>query len=100
MRAPNRPIARITGSGYGLEVAAARAEWHIEYAGPQSIFVDDDGRVFCVPQGCWLMLHWCESQPQSAWWVGNFSVQRGQHLRAAILEELRDRCRELRTQAA
>jgi hypothetical protein len=98
MRAPDRPIARINGSGYGLEIAAGRAEWYVIYEGPQSLFVDDDGAAFCLPQGCTLMLRWIEVR--QAWWVGNFTVHHGEPLRRLILSDLRERLRELRALAA
>lgn len=98
MRAPDRPIARINRSGYGLTMAAGRVEWYVIYEGPQSLFVDDDGQAFCVPQGCALMLRWVERRAR--WWVGNFSVQRGEPLRRHVLADLRERLRELRALAA
>lgn len=98
MRLADVPIARINNSGYGLDNAAARTTWYVLYEGPQSLFVDDEGRAFCVPQGCALMLRWIESH--RAWWVGNFSVQRGEPLRRHVMTNLRERWRELRTIAA
>lgn len=99
MRAPDRQIARINSSGYGLEMAAGRAEWYVIYEGPQSLFVDDDGVVFCMPQGCGLMLRWIEIR--RTWWVGNFAVVRnGEPVRRLMLENLLERLRELRALAA
>jgi hypothetical protein len=98
MRAPDRPVARINGSGYGLSMAAGRVEWFVIYEGPQSLFVDDEGRAFCLPYGCGLMLRWVEHRRD--WWVGNFSLCRGEALRPRILAELRERLGELRAHAA
>jgi len=98
MRAPDVPIARINGSGYGMDAAVGRTAWYVIYEGPQSLFVDDDGRAFCMPQGCALMLHWCESRP--TWWVGNFELRRRESLRQTIVENLRERMHELRAAAA
>lgn len=98
MRAHDRPIARVNSSGYGLTMVAGRTEWYVIYEGPQSLFVDDDGRAFCVPLGCALMLRWVEHH--RAWWVGNFEVRRGEPLRRLILGDLRERLRELRSVAA
>lgn len=98
MRAPDVPIARINGSGYGMDAAVGRTAWYVINEGPQTLFVDDDGRVFCMPQGCGLMLRWIETR--QSWWVGNFVTQHGVSVRRLILAELRERWRELRTVAA
>lgn len=99
MRPLDRPIARVNSSGYGVSMAASRAEWYVLYEGPQSVFIDDDGRVFCLPQGCALMLRWIEQR--ASWWVGNFTHgRRGDPLRRLILSDLRERLRELRAMAA
>lgn len=98
MRAPDKPIARISKSGDGVEIAAGRAAWYVIYEGPQSVFVDDGGHAFSVPQGCALMLRWIDAH--CAWWVGNFAAQRGESVRRLILIDLRERLRELRSVAA
>jgi hypothetical protein len=93
MRAPDKPIARISKSGEGIDAAASRAFWYVIYEGPQSVFVDDGGQMFALPQGCALMLRWIDAH--RAWWVGNFTTQRNQSLRALILVNLHARLREL-----
>ena len=98
IRLPDVPIARIKSSGYGVDVAASRAAWYVICEGPQTLFVDDEGRAFCAPQGCALMLRWVDAR--RSWWVGNFTVQRGESVRHLILLELRERLHELRQVAA
>jgi hypothetical protein len=99
MRAPDKPIARINCcSGYGLEAAAGRIAWYVIYEGPQTVFVDDEGRVFAAQQGCSMMLRWIEShQP---WWVGNFTAKASDPVHKRVLDELRSRHCELRVAGA
>ena len=98
IRPPDVPIARIKSSGYGVDVAVSRAAWYVIYEGPQTLFVDDEGRAFCAPQGCALMLRWVDAR--RSWWVGNFEARDGESVRREILADLRERLHELRQVAA
>lgn len=106
MRDPEKPIGRIArnGSDIGVFRAAGAIHWYALYEGPQHVFIDDDGRVFALPQGMTHADIWITNR--HAWWTGNYHVT-GTHgaryrdwVRTDIVADLRVRQAELRGRAA
>lgn len=103
MRDARQSIARICANGYGIARAAGRVHWRVLYAGPQSVFVDDAGRVYAVPANTPLEARMIADQRSC--WIGTYHAlltrKRGVPLsRERIAADLLARAKELQGVAA
>lgn len=104
MRDAEKPVGRIARNGNGLPRIAGCVHWFALYEGPQTLFVDDAGIAFSLPQGTNAAVRW--TQERTRWWVGNYAIpltRRG-HCpdlrRDEIVSDLRVRLGELARRAA
>lgn len=98
-----RPIGRVAVSGYGIERTVDAVHWYLRYEGPQSVFMDDDGSVWAAVKGTATELRLLAQHSQ--WLVGSYEMgdvrSNTERLhRSYLIDDLRERLRELRELAA
>lgn len=103
MRDPEKPIGRIARTGRGLVKIAANIHWFAAYEGPQGVFVDAGGSVFCIPDGLTCADRMISAHPD--WMVGTYRApgKRApavETFRARIAADLQERMDELWRRAA
>lgn len=103
MRDPEKPIGRIARTGRGLVRLAANVHWFAAYEGPQRVFVDDKGAVYCMPDGLLCTDRMVEAH--FTWMVGTYRApgKRAaavENFRARIAGDLQERIDELWRRAA